>query len=252
MNNSVVYMQPQTTKCMQVNDTSRPLVFLGTNVNLYQQAEIAESVGIKVAGIVDNDYFGNTESYCDLPVIGSEREFTDPARLQYYKDTYNFFCPVTALPEQDPVSVRNYQKRLRLIDTIDSLELNCISIVSPHAAVAPSAKIGQGVFIDHFANIESKVVIGNYVTIFSNSFIAHFTEVERNCQFQRHSGVGSFTLVGENSHFSPLAKSLRTKLKFGKNTWIQHGISIMRGTVDNEIVSLNGKNLKRVYSQIDN
>ena len=244
-------MHQAMMKCMHINDVSRPLILLGTNINLHQQAEIAKSVGIKVAGILDNDYFGNTEFYCELPVLGSEAEFEDPIKLQHYKDNYNFFCSVTALPEQDPISVRNYQKRLRLIDTIDQLGLNCISIVSPHSAVAPSATIGRGVLIDHFVNVESKAVLGDHVTAFSNSFIGHFTTVERNCQFQRFSAVGGKCHVGENTHFSLLARALRANSKFGKNTWLQHGVLIMRNTVDNEVVSLTGKNLKRVYDQFN-
>jgi acetyltransferase-like isoleucine patch superfamily enzyme len=242
-------MPHKMTKFTHINDTSRPLIFLGTNINLYQHAEIAQANGIKVAGVIDSDYYGNTDYFCDLPVIDKFEAFEDPERLAEYKEKYNFFCAVTALPEKDPVTVRNYNKRMDILRLIDQLELPCISIVSQSACVSPSAIIGKGVFIDHFANIESKVEIEDYVTIFGYTMIAHFTKVGRNCQFQRHAGVGSFSTVGENTHFSPLCKALRANLTFGKNTWLQQGIAIMRGTVENEIVSIHGPNIRRVSMQ---
>jgi hypothetical protein len=233
---------------MQI-DLSRPVIFLGSNVNLYLQAEIAESNGMTVAGVIDNDYFGNTEYLCDIPIIDTELSFADPEKLKYYRDNFNFFCAVTGLPVQDAVSIRNYQKRINMINMIDELELPCVSIISKHASVSPTAVIGRGVFIDHFVNIEAKVELNDYVTIFSYSFVAHFTVVERNAQFQRYSGVGSYCLVGENVHFSTMSKAIRPKLKFGKNTWIQHSIAINRSTVENEVVSIYGPNTKRVGLQ---
>jgi acetyltransferase-like isoleucine patch superfamily enzyme len=241
-------MQNKTMRSMPT-DASRPVIFLGTNINLHLQAEIAEANGMKVAGIIDDNYFGNTDSICDVPVIDTERSFSDPEKLKYYKENFNFFCAVTGIPTQDTTSVKNYQKRLVMLDLLDQLDLPCVSIISKHASISPSATIGRGVFVDHFVNVESKVILEDFVTIFSYTLIGHFTVVGRNAQFQRYAAVGSFCQVGENVHFSPMARAARSHLTFGKNTWIQHSISINRGTIENEVVSVHGPNTKRVSLQ---
>jgi len=228
------------------NSDQRPLILLGTNVNLYHQVEMAELNGMKVVGVIDSDYYGNTDTICDVPVIDTERVFDDPERLAHYRENFQFFCAVVGLPEKNPVTMRNYEKRLMLLDLIDQHDLPCVSLVSPHASISSLAKIGKGVFIDHFVTIEAKVELEDYVSVYGYSMINHFTKVGRNTQFHRYSSIGSFCTVGENSHFSPMSRALKAKLKFGKNTWIQQGISIMRGTVENEIVSVDGNNTRRV------
>ena len=54
--------------------------------------EICEDAGITVHGIIDNDYFGNTDYIDDIPVIDTEFSFSDLEKLKYYRDNFNFFC----------------------------------------------------------------------------------------------------------------------------------------------------------------
>lgn len=231
---------------MQINDNSKPLIFLGTNENLYQLVELAESHGITVAGVIDSDYFGNRDTFCNQPVIDNEQAFDDVEKLNYYKSNFNFFCATNPIPTTDEISVRNYQKRQRLLGLIDTLELSCISLIGKNAVISPSAVIGKGVFLDNFTNIESKVVIQDYVSVYSFTTIAHFSVLGRNSQFHRNSFVGAYADIGENVHFGPMVRSPKTHLKFSAGTFIQTGITIMRSTLENEVVSVHSGNTRRV------
>lgn len=232
---------------MLINDTSRPLIFVGTNSNMYQYSEMCESVGISVAGIIDSDYFGNTDTYCDIPVIDSQESFNCPEKLDFYKKNYNFFCAVNWTPiTSSPIAIRNREKRRIIIDLIDQCNLRCVSLVSSKSCVSPSATVGKGVFIDHLVNIESKVVIGDFTNLYAYTHVGHTSVIGRNCVFQRISVLAHDSVFEDEVYFSPLVKLTKGGVRIGTNTFIHEGVYIRRGTIPNEIVSLTGGNLSRV------
>jgi hypothetical protein len=99
---------------------NKPLILLGTNIALYKQIEVCENNGIEIAGIIDSDYFGNTEKFCGQTVIDTEESFKDLEKSSYYKENFNFFCAVNWSPELQSVQIRNREKRKKLIDMIDN------------------------------------------------------------------------------------------------------------------------------------
>lgn len=227
-----------------INDNTRPLIFLGSSYTMYKLTEICDNSDIKIQGIIDTDYYGNTEHICDIPVIDNESGLKD--NLAYYKDNFNFFCAVNWTPEPDPAIVRNRQKRNQLLSLIDEYQLNCISIVNHTAQVSKHSIIGRGVYLDAHVLIEPKVTVGDYTSIFYNSSIGHHSIIQRNCVFQRQSILMGDNLAEEEVYFSPAVKALKNGAIFGRGSWIQEAIYIRRGTVPGEIVSLNGENMRRV------
>jgi NDP-sugar pyrophosphorylase family protein len=214
---------------------------------MYEYLEVCESHGIQVHGIIDQDYYGNTDSICDIPVIDSEAIFDDVEKLRYYKDNFNFFCATNWLPMKIPATIRNREKRNKLLAIIDDNNLNCISLTHKMADVSKSAEIGCGVYIDAFVSIEPKIVCGDYVNIYSHAAIGHNTTIGRNCVFQRRVSVSSDCVFGENVFFGLAVKQFRTHVTFGSNTFIHEGVCIKRGTEENEIVSFDMGNQRRVY-----
>ena len=65
----------------------KPIVFLGTSTNLEIFIRVCTLRGMPVAGIVDSDFYGNSEIRNGLPVIGSEDTFDFEAA----RDQYDFF-----------------------------------------------------------------------------------------------------------------------------------------------------------------
>jgi hypothetical protein len=98
-----------------VNDTSKPLIFLGASQSIAIYIECCEHVGIQIAGIIDGDYYGNTATIENVAVIDGHDAFSTPEKIAYYRENFNFFCAVNWLPVQDEISIRGRKKRQDLI-----------------------------------------------------------------------------------------------------------------------------------------
>lgn len=234
-----------------INNGEKPLIFLGSNDAMYILTEACEQLGIKFAGIIDKDFYGNRDYICDVPVIDSEESFNDPEKLAYYKNNFNFFCATNWIPEPTPVHIRNREKRLMLLDLLDTHKLNCISIVHPKSNVSRHAEIHPGVYIDAHVNVEPKVVVGAHSRIMYLTAIAHNTIIGRNCVFSRHCGIGAYCVFEDNVFFGNASKGLKNGATFSENTFVHEGVYIRRGTVQNEVVSMISPNQRRVVHYIN-
>lgn len=232
-------------KFTHINDSSKPLILLGTSANITKVLDICTSANITVAGIIDDDYFGNTEIFEGIPVIDKT------SNLYRYKSNYNFFCAINWSPISDTISVRNKQKRLDYLNLIESNKLECISLVDQFSRIASTATIGHGVFIDAFVLIEPKAVVGDFTSIYAFTGIGHHTVIERNCVFQRHCSIAGSCVFEENTFVSVAVKALKEGAIFGKGTFIHESMYIRRGTIPNEVVSIRGNNLSRVYDMAE-
>lgn len=228
------------------NDTSRPLIFLGSNINIDKLADVCRATGIEIAGIIDNDYWGNTSSVSGIPVIASETCFEDPEQLHKYRTQYNFFCATNWSPETDATTTRNRDKRKRLIDLIDHLQLPCISLVDPMARIASSAQIGRDVYVDAFVLIESHCELHDHSTVYAYTGLGHHTQLMRNSVIQRHCAIAGECVFEPDVFLGNAVRALKTGARFGRGTFIHEAVYIRRGTIPNEIVGLGGKNMSRI------
>jgi len=206
---------------------------------MYKLIEMCELLDINVKGIIDKDYHGNTNRYCNLPILDSEDNICN------YKD-YNFFCATNWLPMQDLVSLRNKNKRKHLIQVIKNNNLSCISLIHPLSCVSKSAKIGRNVFIDALTLIEPNVSIGDFTSIYAQCAVGHDSDIMENCVLQRAVGVTSNQTLENDVFFANGVRALKSNVTFGTGTFVHEMIYLSRGTVANEIVSLDGPNTKRV------
>lgn len=229
-----------------VNDLSRPLIFLGSNAVMYYLQEVCDSLGITIRGIIDQDYWGNTDHVCEIPVIDTELSFADEEKLDYYKHNFNFFCATNWTPENLPHAVRNRQKRLDLLNLIQQHQLPCISIVNPTARVSKFSNIGHGTWIDANVEIGPKSCVGNFVNIYSNAYVGPYVNIDDNCVIQRSCFITDGSQVEHDSYFGLCAKALKTGARFGAGTFVHEAVYIRRGTVPNETVGMDGANMRRV------
>jgi serine acetyltransferase len=228
-------------KSLHINNNLKPLIIVGTSANLTKVLDVCDLVGITVTGIVDNDYYGNTETFAGIGVI----DCLD--NIKNYQATHNFFCAINWVPFDDAISVRNKNKRIDYIKKINELNIKCISLVDPLARVASSATIGYGVFIDAFVLVETEAVVGDFVSIYSYTGIGHHTTIGQNTVFQRHCSIAGECIFEENVFVGTAVKALKTGATFGSNTFIHEGIYIRRGTIPDEVVSMQSNNLSRIY-----
>ena len=213
---------------------------------MHRFTEVCDLVGITVVGIIDSDYYGNTEQLCGIPVIDTEASFEDPEKLDHYKKNYNFFCATNWTPEKTPVSIRNREKRHRLLEMIDQFALPCISLVDPDARISKYSTVGCGVFVDACVMLEPNVSLGNYTNIYYGSIVGHDSIVGRNCVIQRKCMLAAHVHVDPDVYFGLEVKALKDGARFGQGTFIHEAIYIRRGTVPGEVVSVNGSNNKRI------
>lgn len=230
-----------------VNDCSKPLMLIGSNSKLFFLKDICEELGIEIAGIIDSDYYGNTEHIDGIAVVDTELSLNDPVQLEHYKSHYNFFLATNWAPYADPGTVRNREKRHRLMDLIDHFDLPCVSFVDPSARVQKTTKIGKSVFIDSLTYISAHNVIEDFVSIFALSGIGVGNTLKRNCVMQRRAAIMHNTVLEENTYFELGVSVYVSDVTFKQNTVIHPGIIMGRGTAENELVSLAGLDLRRVY-----
>lgn len=231
-----------------INDTSKPLVFLGTNTCMWDIVDPAKKIGYNVVGVIDDDYHGQGE-FQSLPVIAREEELSDPK----WKN-YQFFCATNWQPDDKlaPSQVRNRQKRNKYIKLLEDLDLPVASIVHPWASVISyNNHIGKGVYIDKFVSVGSNCNIGDYSTLWQSTTLAHDVVVGKNCVFQRFAMVAGDVVIKDNVYMGMCSVICRDNVVLEENTFIHPTLMLLRGTSPNEVVSLSGKDLRKVYNRRD-
>ena len=222
------------------------MILLGSNSNLYKIAEVCESHSITIHGIIDSDYYGNTESICGIPVIDSTECFSNPEKKEYYKTNFNFICVSNWNPEKTAVHIRNREKRNQLINLIETHQLNAVTIIDKSSIVSKYATVGRNIFIECLSHIAPKSVIDDHCFIGAMVGVSHDVHIHKNCVVQGDCRVLSSCVLMPNTYFGTGVRALKTGAIFGENTFIHEMVYIRRGTVPNEIVSFNGENLSRV------
>jgi acyl-[acyl carrier protein]--UDP-N-acetylglucosamine O-acyltransferase len=150
------------------------------------------------------------------------------------------------MPENNETAIRNRQKRNRLLAIIDHHQLPCISIVDPSARISKYSSIGRGVFVDAGVNLNPYCQIDNFTNIYCNALVGSNTYIGQNCVIQRECFITEGCIVEHDSYFGLCTKALKVGAKFGAGTFVHEAIYIRRGTVENEIVSMHGANMKRI------
>lgn len=232
-----------------INDNTKGLVFLGSNSNLYKFTQVCTEHGIAVTGIIDSDYYGNTEEVCGIPVIGSFEDFDNPEKLEIFKTNHNFFCATNWMPMTDSVTTRNRQKRKQIIELINKHQLECISLINSRAEVSPHAILGRNVYVDCFVLVEAFANLCDFSSVYAYTGVGHHSTVGHNSVVQRHVSMTGSTQIGADVYVSIASKLLKGDAVISDGTFIHEGITLHRGTVPNEVVSLTGENTRRVSSQ---
>jgi hypothetical protein len=231
-----------------INDNSKPLILIGSNSALFLIQDICDQYDIKIHGIIDSDYYENTAEVGGIPVIDTELSFNNATKLANYKENFNFFLATNWQPDRDPISERDRNKRKMLMALIDQFDLPCISLVDRTAIIQKTNVIGKSVFIDALVYISAQNIIEDFVGIYANAKIGYKNIIKRNSVFQRSSGCMHMTTVEENVYFSLHVGVFVSNITFGEGTVIHPCLCMGRGTEKNELVSLGGKDLRRIYN----
>ena len=211
---------------------TKKIIFLGTSVSMGIQIETAERLGYEIVGIIDSDWFGNQDTFCEVPVINSQTIFeTDPT---YYQNVEFFIC-VNWNPMDNH---RDTLKRKQFIELVNRYQLPCANLISDLSYVSRFASLGKNVFVGNATTIEPGCVIEDFVCIMDNVTLGHHSTVGHNSVMQRMSSlkgtVGHDSYVGIGSMiFSHQGCTV------GNNVDIGPGLYVSRDVKDNEQVRLD-------------
>jgi sugar O-acyltransferase (sialic acid O-acetyltransferase NeuD family) len=135
-----------------------------------------------VAFSVERSFIKAT-SLLGLPIV----PFEEAERL-YPPDDHDAFVSVS-------YSQLNRLRR-RLYQDTKSKGYRLASLISPHAFVWPTARIGENAFIFEQNVIQHDVVIGDNVTLWSGNHIGHRSQIENHCYVASHVVVSGLTRIG--------------------------------------------------------
>jgi sugar O-acyltransferase (sialic acid O-acetyltransferase NeuD family) len=130
------------------------------------------------------------------------------------------------------------------------------SYVSPHAFVAPSAKLGKHHFIFENNVIQDFVEIGNNCILWSGNHAGHSSRIGNNVFVSSHVVISGWCDIGDNC-FLGVNSTLANNASVGKETWVMHG-AILNGTVPSnsmvrtvpsEVMPLNEQALSRALDR---
>lgn len=222
---------------------TRPIIFLGSSETISIFADVCWDQDIPIAGIIDSDYYGNTDSIDGIPYIGSEKS-VDFAQL---KKTHDFFIGVNPIPGID----RNIYKRQMFIDLIRLHDLPCANLIERQSRVGRLTTLGKGIFIGYCASIHSHVTIGDFCQIYALSAVAHHSVLKENVVVQRMVMVTSNTTIEDNAYIGMCSKLLKDSgMTIGANSFVHPGITVMRDVDAGEVVSLTGRNSRKIYDTV--
>jgi UDP-3-O-[3-hydroxymyristoyl] glucosamine N-acyltransferase len=220
---------------------TKPLLFLGSSSALQLYHDAAQRQGIQVEGILDSDYYGNTQQYQGITVVGTELE------LSKYQKDYDFFIATNSSPGLS--HARDVIKRKKLIELVQAHDIKCLNLIDPTAYTGSNVKLGHGIFIGFNSYIEHGVSIGNHSQIHYGTGISHDCVIGSNTIVQRKSGLGNVS-IGNNTYIGMWVNVFSEKhITIGNNVVINQGLWVVRDVCDNETVKLTRDSV-RIYRNL--
>jgi acyl-[acyl carrier protein]--UDP-N-acetylglucosamine O-acyltransferase len=235
----------------------RPLVFVGTRLDMEPLIEIAELNQIPILGILDRHYVG--QKFEGLDVIGSDLDLLDANNqdMQKLKEQADFFVATFfgGNTNIENLNENTFHLRLERIDIVKQAGCNLINLIHPGATVSKTAKLGRNSLVMNHAYIESHCDIGSFCTFMYNNGIAHHAVIGDNCAFMPGTTgcaglvkFGNNVLVGIESHVMSSGSSTTV---VGNNVIIGPKMLILKDIPDNSVVQVNGKIIENTAFNAD-
>jgi acetyltransferase-like isoleucine patch superfamily enzyme len=214
----------------------KPLIFLGSTTAIKTYSGIAIRTGRPVAGIFDSDYHSNTKDIKGIPVIGSEKELLDPSRCEELKSQYDFFIATNWTPWH---SNRDRNKRLALIDLVNTCNITCINLIDPTCLIEPDVRLGHGIYIGFSVFIGHETVIGDFSQVGCQTGVGHNSYLGSNTIIHQQVGLGSIT-TGKNVFIGMWSKIMSDKedISIGDNAVVNPALYVTRSVQAGEHIKL--------------
>jgi len=159
----------------------------------HETLELCEDAGLLIIGIFDRATTGGT--FGGYPILGSD----ETAR----KDAARWSAKPVLVAFDNPAV------RRRHVALYESWGYRLCSVMSPHAVISRSARIGMGAVIQSGVNVSADASLGNYVRLNTKCNIMHdvtidpFATVSPNAVLLGRVSVGSGAYIGANATILP-------------------------------------------------
>jgi UDP-3-O-[3-hydroxymyristoyl] glucosamine N-acyltransferase len=193
------------------------IVFVGCNHNIQQMTDICHGQGLTVVGILDHDYWNNTEQIGSVPVIGSEQQWN-------WSNEYAYFIATNWIPGNDTVHQRNQLKRINQINLLQKQKIQCVNLIHPTAVVPNTCTLGQGIMIGANSVLGNHCQIGDYCQIREQSYLAHSATLSTNVVLQVQSYIGAGVVIHDHSYIgikSSIIPKSTDQLSIPANTFVK-------------------------------
>jgi sugar O-acyltransferase (sialic acid O-acetyltransferase NeuD family) len=124
--------------------------------------------------------------------------------------------------------------RRRLYDVVKTAGFDCISYVSSHAFVMPTAEIGENTFVQENVALQHKVRVGDNVFLGSGTCVGHSAVIGDDCFTAPHVTVCGFTKVGRSS-FLGADSCIADCLSVGEDCIISAGAVVLKSTKPRQV-----------------
>lgn len=240
----------------------RPLIFVGSRVNMLQLAIPAAKLGREILGILDYQYYNNTDNVDGIPIIGDERWLLDSnnQQAQDWLRTCDFFVATLSTGEQLDKNNESNREVLRYqrINLLDQINASVANLIDPDSNLSKNLnniygriKLGKGILVSDSADVTMyNVEIGDYATIQSQVFVGHHVQIGRNVSIAPmvklfSCNIGSNSTIGMYSYTRCSALSRKDYYNIGSWSTVWSESCINRDVPDNSILTNCGRVLKK-------
>jgi sugar O-acyltransferase (sialic acid O-acetyltransferase NeuD family) len=119
--------------------------------------------------------------------------------------------------------------RRRLYDAVKAAGFDCVSYVSSHAFVLPTAEIGENVYVQENASVQPGARIGDNVFIGSGSCVGHSSVIEDDVFTGPDVTICGFVTVGRSS-FVGASSCIADSLTVAQDCVIGAGAVVLKDT----------------------
>ena len=226
---------------------SKPIALVGYRSGLDLLVDIADELGVEIAGIFDKYFYGNTEHIDDIPFIGNEDEITD--------DDIRKYDFLLASGWAGHSNIKNFEHngdnlRKRRIQLFRDRNLPMTNLISPSAFVSPKTFVGQSVVIARDCYIRAKSHISDFCYLDSGSAVAHDVHLGENVIMTPYTFVAGHIHIGNNVMIgagSIVLNGYSNKtLTIGNDVKIMAGSTVLKDVSEGKFVHNSGRILRRI------
>jgi sugar O-acyltransferase (sialic acid O-acetyltransferase NeuD family) len=158
----------------------------------HEIVELCELAGLTIAGIVDNTLSGEYRGY---PIVGNDAGMQGKSSL--FSGT-----PIILVPDQP-------ERRKALAAYYASLGFEHRSLISPRAAVSPSAALGRGSVAQSGVTVSAQARVGEFARINTAATLMHdvvagdFVTIGPGAVVLGNARIGELSYIGANATILP-------------------------------------------------